>query len=396
MKEKILILGAGIYQAPLIKKVAARGYETMVASIAGRYPGIDLADQFFVVDIRDIEGIVALARTLRITAIVTTGADAGVRAVAAVAGRLGMRGPSLRIAETLSSKTAFRAFQRTKAHVHPDFRRCVDASQAWDFYRSLGRQAIFKPDDASGSRGVTILPPGLPAERVAAAYDHALHHASNSLVCAEAFIDGIEAGANAFFVDGEIVFFSATDKHMDGVVVEGHSIPNPMPAEDLMLLKAEMSRLAVDLGYVDGPMNVDAMISDRTVYLLEVAIRNGGNGIVDLIRHGEGVDLLEMTLDYSLGETVAIPPATGKRRVSSYVFGTDRPGILRSITSLAELQQQVPEVFELVLARNPGERLEALTHNANLAGYLLMHGGSSEYSELVARIRDHLHIGIER
>ena len=43
--KKLLILGAGIYQVPLINTAKRMGIHTIVASIPGNYPGFALADQ---------------------------------------------------------------------------------------------------------------------------------------------------------------------------------------------------------------------------------------------------------------------------------------------------------------------------------------------------------------
>ena len=56
-KKKLMILGAGIYQVPLIKKAKEMGLETLVVSIKGNYPGIALADSFYEIDTRDYEKI---------------------------------------------------------------------------------------------------------------------------------------------------------------------------------------------------------------------------------------------------------------------------------------------------------------------------------------------------
>ena len=45
--KKILILGAGIYQVPLIKTAKKLGIYTIVASIPGNYPGFELADKVY-------------------------------------------------------------------------------------------------------------------------------------------------------------------------------------------------------------------------------------------------------------------------------------------------------------------------------------------------------------
>ena len=53
MASNVLVLGAGIYQVPLIKRIQARGIRAVVASIPGDYPGIILADEFLPVNTTD-------------------------------------------------------------------------------------------------------------------------------------------------------------------------------------------------------------------------------------------------------------------------------------------------------------------------------------------------------
>ena len=55
--KKLMILGAGIYQVPLIRKAREMGLCTIVVSIPGNYPGFALADQVCHLDTRDREGI---------------------------------------------------------------------------------------------------------------------------------------------------------------------------------------------------------------------------------------------------------------------------------------------------------------------------------------------------
>ena len=43
--KKLMVLGAGIYQVPLIKKAKEMGLYTIVASIPGNYPGFLYADE---------------------------------------------------------------------------------------------------------------------------------------------------------------------------------------------------------------------------------------------------------------------------------------------------------------------------------------------------------------
>ena len=45
--KKLLILGAGTYQVPLIKTARRLGIYTIVSSIHGNYPGFELADKVY-------------------------------------------------------------------------------------------------------------------------------------------------------------------------------------------------------------------------------------------------------------------------------------------------------------------------------------------------------------
>ena len=60
--KKIMILGAGIYQVPLIKTAKRMGLYTIVVSIPGNYPGFALADKVYYENTVDDEKILEIAR----------------------------------------------------------------------------------------------------------------------------------------------------------------------------------------------------------------------------------------------------------------------------------------------------------------------------------------------
>jgi len=396
MKKRIMILGAGVYQVPLIEKAKEMGLETVVVSPKGEYPGIPLADVFLNIDTTDAGRVLSAAREHDIAGILTTGSDVSVPTIGAVVDALGVRGPTKRMADTVSSKTAFRSFLKESNLNCPEFRICKTAEDAWIFYQALETKAVIKPDDSSGSRGVTILPCGASREDVAEAYQSARNFSRSGTVCAEAFIEGVEVGGDAFFVDGDIRSFSITCKHMAGVVVRGHSLPGNLPEEKSALVKAEVGRVASTLGYNNGPVNFDVMLNGSRVTVLEMGLRNGGNGILDVIKHSEGVDLAEWLVEYSLGMDIPDRDCFEAESISSYVFGSDRAGTLKSVAGLLQLMDAVPEVFELVLAHKPGNHVEPYVHNANLVGYVLLRCGAREYEEVTARVRNLLQIEVEK
>lgn len=61
-KEKLMILGAGLCQVPIINLVKQKGFEAIVVSAAGDYPGFNIADKSCQVDVRNKEEILDIAR----------------------------------------------------------------------------------------------------------------------------------------------------------------------------------------------------------------------------------------------------------------------------------------------------------------------------------------------
>ena len=74
-QQKIMILGAGVYQEPLIRTALSMYLEVHVASLLGDYPGINIAPNFHPIDITDEKGILKLCQELEIDGILTTATD---------------------------------------------------------------------------------------------------------------------------------------------------------------------------------------------------------------------------------------------------------------------------------------------------------------------------------
>lgn len=393
--KNILVLGAGIFQVPLIKKIKQLGYKAIVASIGGDYPGISFADIFVEVDTTDAENIFKVAKKYNVSGVVTTGTDVSIPTMAAVSQKMNLRGPSLKAAEIVSSKTGFRQFLQEKKLNSPRFQKCMTISEAMDLHRSYTGKIVLKPDDASGSRGVSILPVQRSEEDVENCFRRAMAFSRNGLVCAEAFIPGKEVGGDAFLLNGEFIFFTTTHKHMTGTLVKGHTVPGSLSKNARKNVKEELSKVAQELGYLNGPLNFDVIVGKSKVTILEMGLRNGGNGIVNIVKQSEGIDLAEILVNYVLGNEIEVQKSEVIRKTSSYVFGARRSGILKHITPVEDLKMAVPEIIDMVLTKKPGDHVEAFSNNANLVGYFILDCSADQYTVVSQRIEDNLRLEVE-
>src|SRR5687768_7762895 len=90
-KPRLMIVGAGPFQVELVA-AAKRLAHTIALDGNAAAPGLALADESYAIDIRDLDAVVALARTARIDGVITSASDAAVPAVSAVVDALGLIG----------------------------------------------------------------------------------------------------------------------------------------------------------------------------------------------------------------------------------------------------------------------------------------------------------------
>ncbi len=107
--KKIMILGAGIYQVPLIKTAKRLGITSVVVSIPGNYPGFELADKVYYEDTTDYETILEIAKKEQIDGIVTAGTDVAVITIGKVCDELGLCGLTFDAAKIAANKILMKA-----------------------------------------------------------------------------------------------------------------------------------------------------------------------------------------------------------------------------------------------------------------------------------------------
>jgi biotin carboxylase len=112
MRERIIILGAGVMQGPAIRIARELGLFAVVADGNPDAPCASMADQFAHIDLKDKEGIEAFARSLQndggLAGIMTAGTDFSAT-VAWVAEKLGLPGIPYEAALNASDKARMRA-----------------------------------------------------------------------------------------------------------------------------------------------------------------------------------------------------------------------------------------------------------------------------------------------
>lgn len=330
-RPRIIVLGAGLYQVPLINKAKEMGCETYVVSIPGNYPGFDIADHVSYLDTRDADGVLSLARKEQVSGIVTTGTDVAVRTIGYVCDALGLPGVSEHAALTLTDKALMKQVFAGRVSTSP-FRIVHDLVEARWAAEELGFPVMVKACDVSGSRGVTRVD---SMEGLEGALGSSIKASHTAHYVVERCVEGTEIGVDAFVTGGKVQICLPHDKAVwrnGGVTIpSGHSFPfgggNAVEAR----VRHEIDALVAAAGLDDCALNADAMVcADGSVSIIEAGARCGATCIPELIQLHTGIDYYAQIIRCALGEGCDFTPKRDVACAARLLFARSS-GIVRGI-----------------------------------------------------------------
>lgn len=388
MQSKIMILGAGPGQMPLIRTAVELGFYVITVDNLPDNVGHKLANWSVNCSTVDLACVLAAAAELQIDGIATFASDVATQSVGYVANQLGLAGCSLLVAQTMSNKAKFRAFQRQHAGVlnSPGFASGDSMPAIADDVVVLTPPLLFKPVDTSGSRGIVRVD-SEDWEQYQSAFDYAQSFSRSKVVCVEEYIEGEDVSGDGFMVDGKLSAV-ITHKRKRQFVPIGHSLPTHLSPEDQERVLAEVAAHCHALGYHDGPLDFDVRVAPGRVVVLEMSPRLGGNGIPMIIHRATGVDLMAATLRFAIGQRVELPAQLAiTRSCGSWIFGSTSAGQIVSVADKPTMQAAVPEVFEYVVHCQIGDMVPSFVHSGNSLGYVLFDNPPGcNYSEMIERV----------
>lgn len=305
MKKKLLILGAGEMQLPIIEKAKSLDVYTIVADMNASAIGMQYADRALVVSTMDLDMLKQYALELDIDGILTT-SDAPVNIVASISEELGLSAMSLNVASICTNKYLQRKLFRENQILTPSFYLCnrkTELSSFCDF------PYIVKPVDSSASRGVHLVN---SVEELRQAFDNAMSYSRHHQVLIESFITGREFSVETFTQNNETSIVAITEKMIIGekqgyFVEDTHIEPARIGEREYKLISDTVLNAIKLIGLNNCPSHTEIKLNGTGAYIIEIACRLGGDYITsDLVPLSTGVDMLENLINCSLGIPIDI------------------------------------------------------------------------------------------
>ncbi|MFF2079063.1 acetyl-CoA carboxylase biotin carboxylase subunit family protein [Kitasatospora sp. NPDC058162] len=260
---------------------------------------------------RDIVGVYAVGEVL-------------VEQAGIVADALGLRSPGLRATRTCRNKYLQRwyldEFSPLSVTLPPGERDALSRE-------SVRFPAVVKPSGRHSSSGVETVGGWTELQQVLPSYPE------HETLLVEQRVSGQEFSVESLVQDGELVFSSVTrkettDSHAQTFVELVHSVPSARENEAELLLAANRGLLE-RLDFRNGIAHSEWRVGDDgKPFLMEVAARTPGDGLLALYELATGAAMEPAIMDIALGEATSYPRP---RRYARQVYLEHPVGVLADV-----------------------------------------------------------------
>jgi biotin carboxylase len=349
-----------------------------------------------------VRAILDRATTHPIHGILAVG-DRPTTIAALVAETLGLPGHAPMAATIARNKLLTRERLRDSDLLVPWFVPTSADADPGELAAMLSYPCVVKPLSLSGSRGVIraddtasfveafarvralLATPDIRAERD-------VDYGAHDTILVEGFIDGWEFALEGLLDHGALNGLALFDKPdpLDGPFFEETIYVTPSSAPEAMQwdIVDAVARAAAAIGLTHGPIHAECRVSDRGVYVLEVAARPIGGlcaGSLRFQKKGTGpvVPLEEVLLRHALGESAD----DWRREVAAsgvMMIPIPQRGIYRGVEGV-DAARAVLGIDEVRITAKLDQRLVPLPEGASYLGFIFARGETSADAERALR-----------
>lgn len=337
--KKLMILGAGVYQLPLIEK-ACQTCEVLLVAPEINEEIKKKVDKFFLFDLKEKERILETAIKENIDGIITDQTDIPVRTVAYVAEKMNLPGIGYDTACLFTDKGKMRnKLEELNIPVLP-YLVTNKWEDALEFYYRYDGDVIVKPVDNQGSRGVAR------PETITEFKDffiEAINNSQSKMIVVEKVARGREFVVEAMCFKNEYQELIIGDTHYFEIKNAYAAKDRVFPSEynETVRQISELNeQIIVGFGLKQGISHSEYIMDNGQVYLLETAARGGGVFISsDLIYLRTGLETEKFLIDIALGTLKNMPIIQQKENYCGYIAFFLPEGTVVSVDGVEQVQQ---------------------------------------------------------
>lgn len=398
--KKFLLIGAGIGQVFIAKKIKQRGHYLVVIAYNSIPEVINLADKFIHQDLFDYEKVLDIAKCEKIEAVVSDQHDIIAPLVAYIAEKMNLPGNSFDALNSYCNKNIFRDNCDLLNIPVPKHIRVTDLIVPSVFMNN-SFPWIVKPADSQSSIGVKKV--SSVDECLDAIKDALLYSRTNSAIVEE-FFEGKEVVAEGFIWNGNYYNLGFADRKYFNIVnafIPSQTIFPSLVKPDILnkIIECE-SAMAKYVSPKFAIVHSEYLYNESgEIRVVESALRGGGVYISShLIPLYSGIDINDILLDAAEGQEVNFDMILQSRveRSSAYVCFSLPEGVVESIKGVEEIQSRESVCFADFSMLNVGMKTLPMTHKGQRLGPIIISAQNrTELESEIAIIQDILKVKME-
>lgn len=375
--KKLMILGAGVYQLPAIRKAKEMGLFTIACSIYPDDPGMKIVNKSYPISTIEKDKILEIAKKEKIDAIMTIASEIAIPTVAQVVDHMRLPGYDYKTAITVTNKYLFRNFLKSHNIPTPTFGLVKNLKEALEMYDNLSKNVmIMKPVMSSGSRGVFKIH---SKRDIIDNFENCIKFSFGEAgVILEELMLGKEVGGEALVDNNNLIFFQITNKYLNEYYVPiGHSVPSNLPLDRQEEVKKLVKNAIEALNINSGPLNFDVMITNDGPKIIELGGRLGGNCLPELMLLSTDIDTIKATINIAIGEKPNIGKTKRKGFYGVKIIGSQKRGILKYITPIKKMKEKFEEdIIDIKYDHKMGDRIEKFNQGSHRIGHIILKGNN--------------------
>lgn len=303
----VMILGAGLMQCPAIEAARELGYKTLVVDANPHALCVSYADRFEPVDLKDREGLLALAKSMGndLAGVFTAGTDFSA-SVSYVAENCGFHAHSFEAACNASNKIQMRGCFEKGNVPSPDFQE-IHRSQIASFLdpkvlNAVTFPKVVKPADNMGARGCRLV---RSKDEFLASVEDAVRNSRTGTAIFEDYMAGPEFSIDAIVYNGSVTITGFADRHIfyEPYFIEmGHTMPTSVDEKKRNELILTFVKGIKALGLTCGVAKADIKYTEKGPMIGEIAARlSGGYMSGWTYPYASGLNLTKQAMMIALG-----------------------------------------------------------------------------------------------
>ncbi len=376
MSKKLLIIGGGKWQVPIIKKAKELGHYVICSNLYEDSIGFKYSDVSYVVDVLDKEKNLQIAKKHNVDAILTDQSDIAVITVAYLSDQLGLKGVGNNIAHLFTNKRRMREELIVSDLHHPKFKICKTIEEANHFFTELKRPIVIKPLSNQSSRGVFKIE---TIKKLHQKFELTLKHSINNSILVEEYIGGIEVTVEGFKSENKHYTLAISKKeHYEKLSSVAKSLiyldkHNEFNSKKLKTIN---NKLFDKLNF--GITHVEYKYYNEKFYLIEAAIRGGGTKISShIIPIVSGVNVNALLIKILLNEKDVDIKLSNKKKCVILKFFDFQAGKVSKIYG-TDYMTECPFILDFDFEFKEGDIIKMPSDDRSRIGYFIAYAESKK------------------